>query len=911
VIKLTGLNPGDYTITEITPPTGYTLANPASATLTIAPNRTGIVERVFINEPKKDTPEPKPEPKPQPTPTVAKIQKIDALTRKNIPGALMRLRGISANTVVTGGTAPSTGDSRWTLNNTGINLSQVLTKGAETAAGNNVKSSVSDGVWTLEGLPYGAYIVEEERAPDKYSLLPQHTAYGFWLLPPDVTVDVDKVEVIQDPETGAVLETVVDYEIREDEKESSTLVTFENYPFGQIEVTKYDMVTEEPLAGAHIRIQGYFAEGNTNGMPIDRVQVTGKDGNTVFEDLPAGQYTLTELEAPGGYDLDYTDYRSISLTWGQTASATFYNKPKTFLEVVKIDGDDSGKRLDGAFFRLTDPLSGEVWEGVTKDGKVRLGEGAGSYGNQLKAEKVYILTEIQAPKGYVPDPSPREVILAGNNQLNIVTVKNFKKPGLTLRKFDELTNKPLSGATFRLWKTEGETWTETQVTNDDGTVTWTDLDPGIYSLQETDAPYGYFHDPARKEILLDGGSHKELEFFNRPRPVLSILKRDAVTGEPIEGTKFRVQRVEGETIGEFLTDKHGKIELSPKTGYLLEETIYRVTEVLPPSGYLLSDNPQKDVLLKWHEPTELIFENLIKPTLIFIKRDGMSGRGISGAAYKVEYESPMGGVTNMGSYTTKCGLIVIHNVLPGWYIFTETSPAPGYGLPTNPVQRVHAAPGENSYTYEQTHEDLYVDGRTNPAKGSRGTCGEWCGYLCSVLCAGNCGSPGNGGLFGNITISNGKGESIDGGGSGGGNHPSDTKAPVLTAGTVKRTGNMTAAVTFTSNAAGKYYYAAADSGADEPVVKTGGLGSKCAAGTNTVTVYLTSGAKDVYIKVKDAGGNVSDALKVSVPAYEKNQSVSPDAQGDMPSFDNIVITGGTVVYLNPQFSNVIIKFGGY
>jgi hypothetical protein len=291
----------------------------------------------------------------------------------------------------------------------------------------------------------------------------------------------------------------------------------------------------------------------------------------------------------------------------------------------------------------------------------------------------------------------------------------------------------------------------------------------------------------------------------------------------------------------------------------------------------------------------------------------MSGRGISGAAYKVEYESPMGGVTNMGSYITKCGLIVIPHVLPGWYVFTETSPAPGYGLPTNPVKRVHAAPGENSYTYEQTREDLYTDDRTNPARGAKGACGEWCGYLCSVLCAGNCGNPGNGGLFGNITISNGKGESI-GGGSGGGNHPSDTKAPVLTAGTVKRTGNMTAAITFTSNEAGKYYYAAADSGADEPVVKTGGLGYKCAAGTNTVSVYLTSGAKDVYIKVKDASGNISGALKVAVPAYSAEtpssdtSQTTPDAP---PNFDNVVITGGTVVYLNPDFSTVIIKFGNY
>jgi hypothetical protein len=73
--------------------------------------------------------------------------------------------------------------------------------------------------------------------------------------------------------------------------------------------------------------------------------------------------------------------------------------------------------------------------------------------------------------------------------------------------------------------------------------------------------------------------------------------------------------------------------------------------------------------------------------------------------------------------------------------------------------------------------------------------------------------------------------------------------------------------------------------------------------------------KDVYVKVKDASGNVSEALKISVPAYEPGQSTAPSpspvAPGDTPNFDDIVITGGTVVYLNPAFSTVVIKFGNY
>jgi hypothetical protein len=902
--------------------------------------------------------EPDTDPTPDPNSTSVKIQKIDALTRENIPGALIRLRGISSSQVVT-----EDGQIK-EIDNTGINLSQVLTKGAATGGG-DVKSTVTDGVWILEGLPYGAYVAEEERAPANYSLLPQHTSYSFWLLPGNVTVKLDqdestvytddvKVSVhealnaavsgIQNYDYAAglaaelqrILDTLLSqlkvdavFTVEADQSTDSQLITFENYPFGKIEATKYDAITGEPLSGTHFRIQGYFAEGNTNGMPIDRVQATGGDGKTVFEDLPAGQYTVSEAEAPPGYQFDHDDFRSVSLAWGQTASTTFYNKPKTFVEAIKVDGNDSSKLLDGAVFRLTDPTLGETWEGTTVGGKVRLGMGDGSFGNQLVEEKLYILTEIQAPPGYVLDPSPIEVILAADNRLNIVNVRNFKKPTLAITKYNELTNAPLAGASFREWKTEGDTWSETMVTDTNGRITWTGLDPGIYSVQEIDEPYGYFKDASRKEILLNGGDNKFLEFFNRPRPILTVRKRDAVTGEPLEGVKFRVQRLEGETIGEFLTDENGMIELSPRTGYPLDEKIYRVTEITPPINYLPDANNVKDVLLKWHEPTELVFENLLKPTLIFIKRNGLTGRGIDNAAYKVEYESAGGGIAGLGTYKTKCGLIVLPHVLPGWYILTETIPAPGYSLPTNPVQRMYLAPGENSYTYAQTKTDPYADPRTNPNSGTRGTCGDshpndagvvgdpgCCGYLCSVLCAGNCGNPGggsmsggDGGAFGNLTITNGNGDPITGGTTGGNNGGTtpDPSKPTLTAGTATRNSDMTATVQFTSSADGRYYYSVVSGGANAPTVGTGGLGSVCAAGSNTITVYVTAGAKDVYIKVKDANGNVSDALKITVPAYAA-QAQTP-APEEPPNFDNIIITGGTVVYLNPDFAGITITFG--
>jgi 5-hydroxyisourate hydrolase-like protein (transthyretin family)/RNase P/RNase MRP subunit p29 len=728
----------------------------------------------------------------------------------------------------------------------------------------------ADGKVTITDLDDVIYSVEEIAAPDGYLLDPRHK---------DVKLEWGKV----------------------------TTLTFTDRKKPGLTITKVDEQTGAALADAE------FSVAHKGGAIVYEGKTDG-NGKINLTDLAEGWYTITETAAPYGY-LIVNTAKDVYLDGDSTVDVRVLNRRRPTLEIIKLDGQTKAP-LAGAKFRVWATEGDTVGEYVTDaNGRILIPN---------LDDKIYSAEEIVAPDGYIPDAQTKQILLEWG-KVNTLTFTNLKKPTLTIYKYDELTNEPLAGASFRLWKTEGETWSETMVTDANGRIVWTGLDPAIYSIQEIDEPYGYFKDPVRKEILPGGGDNKFLEFFNRPRPTLTILKRDAVTGEPLQDVKFKVQKLEGETIGEFLTDENGKIELSPSTGYLLTEEIHRVTEITPPNEYLLSDNPQKDVLLKWYEPTELVFDNLLKPTLIFIKRDGMSGRGISGATYTVRYESPNGGVTNIGSYDTKCGLIVIPYVLPGWYSLTETSPASGYQLPTNPIQRLHLAPGENSYTYAQTHEDLYVDQRTNPNNGVAGNC-ELCGYLCSVLCAGNCGNAGDGtmangggGTFGNITITNGNGEVIGGagGGNNGGGAQTDTAAPVLSAGTVTRNGDLTATVQFTSNEAGRSYYAVVNSGANEPTVATSGTGTACVSGANTITVYMTSGARDVYIKVKDSEGNVSNALKISVPAYQAQTETQPETPTTPPSAtdpeptDDTPNPNGGIVWQNPDFPGIVIKFGNY
>ncbi|MBF4695671.1 S-layer homology domain-containing protein, partial [Fusibacter ferrireducens] len=105
----------------------------------------------------------------------------------------------------------------------------------------------------------------------------------------------------------------------------------------------------------------------------------------------------------------------------------------------------------------------------------------------------------------------------------------------------------------------------------------------------------------------------------------------------------------------------------------------------------------------------------------------------------------------------------------------------------------------------------------------------------------------------------------------------DTTAPVLTAGAVNRTSDAAVTVKFTSNESGRYYYKVVASGDPEPTIDTSGSGTVCSQGEITITnpVGLTAGAKSIYIKVKDSADNVSNVLKIDIPAYIQPDTTAP------------------------------------
>jgi uncharacterized surface anchored protein len=295
----------------------------------------------------------------------------------------------------------------------------------------------ADGTVTIENLDDVVYSIEEITAPTGYLLDAQHK---------DIQLEWGKV---------------------------TTLVFTDRLKPG-LTITKTDEQTGERLADAHFRVE------SLDGNNFYYEGITDNNGQIHLDNLPEGVYEINETAAPEGYIIA-NHPKQVELLGDSVVNIMFTNRKKPVLVIMKLD-EETKQPLAGAKFKVQKAESNTIGEYVTgANGTITISN---------LDEAVYSIDEIVAPGGYVLNSQHKDIALEWGKTATVVFT-NLKKPTLTIIKLDELTNLPLAGASFRLWKTEGATWSETQVTDAGGRYTWTDLDPGIYSLQEIDEPYGY------------------------------------------------------------------------------------------------------------------------------------------------------------------------------------------------------------------------------------------------------------------------------------------------------------------------------------------------------------------------------------------------------------------------------------
>ena len=455
-------------------------------------------------------------------------------------------------------------------------------------------------------------------------------------------------------------------------------VRFMNNPYGSLKIKKVDAITGQPLEGAVLKVSNPL-------FNYEQEFTTGADGTITINNLKQGSYEIKEVKAPNGYILS-NETKVAILKWGEETTITYENQPKTSLQITKIDSE-TGAKLNGARFKLKHTTSGtEYFTDETVDGVATTTD---------LVTGTYILTEIQAPNGYILDKTERTIVIE-NNRVNEITIKNSKKPSLKVIKRDIETKAPLQGAKFEIYRAENNTVqgliekVGEYFTNQQGEINLDTLDYGWYCIKEVQAPNGYLlSEDNTKFVFLEpnqtGAKTVEVIFENHKKPNLTINKVGSVGKEPLQGAKFSLfyattQGGAVTKVGDYVTDERGKIEIPTGT---LKEGWYKLQETEAPQGYEIQGTGTYEFYLKAGESKEITVENVAKNAIVIKKVDADTGEPLAGANFSISIisdgnSSGTHGTTIANVITNHNGVAVVTGLKAGGYIIEETKAPTGY-----------------------------------------------------------------------------------------------------------------------------------------------------------------------------------------------------------------------------------------
>lgn len=529
--------------------------------------------------------------------------------------------------------------------------------------------STANGEHTIDNLLYGTYYVKEISAPQGYIL---------------------------DSEPSAEIT------IKKTAAHGTITMTNEKYTAGSITVKKVDE-NGNPLAGAEFMLFG----------PKTDKKTTDNNGVAIFENLPAGDYYVSETKRPtnyGGFNGSVhikinTSGEAKTITAAENVEVEGSNitinwtntRDKGSISITKTDGNQP---LSGAFFGLyKDAAAAEEpikIQQTDKNGEALFAD--------LAAGKYYV-KEIAAPNGYaLSDVVHTFIIGNGENGLWDPEKKienTLKEYSLTLVKKGDDENL-LEGVEFTL---SGNGITKKSASGKDGVVKFEGLPFGKYTIAETKAPQGYV--PAGSinvEVKGDGSNGSVIQVGDviNKRTKLTVTKFAEDEKTALPGAKFVIKsadgkyvKVDGTSFASFadkkedataiVTGENGTftLEYLPLGKYVLEE-------IEAPEGYMIV-TASKDFEIKNSETRVSINNTKIKTGLKIVKTDE-NGKLLEGIKFTLK-NSADGFVTASGSggkytYTDLAdigtefitdgrGEILISGLLWGTYYLSETNAPKG------------------------------------------------------------------------------------------------------------------------------------------------------------------------------------------------------------------------------------------
>lgn len=392
---------------------------------------------------------------------------------------------------------------------------------------------------------------------------------------------------------------------------------------GRLTITreKYDLTikkvdTTNPnkgLAGAKFLVQ-------SNNGTYSKEVVTGRDGTATVGPLEAGTYSITELEAPEGYEIDNAGPQYVVLPRdnGTEVVVTFMDTPVITENgsIRKVDADDPTKGLAGAVIRI---------DGVDNSFTGTYTTGIGGYLTDVPWDTMpigsYVATEVTPPTGYTTSSDPSKVRQEfhwdGKTDVSLV-FENDAKVKVELLKLDE-SNDPLPGAVFNIIK-DGQI-IATEETGRDGIITVSNVTEGMYAFVEVSVPepYAVLTQPVIAHVdqaTVNGGGTVRVTAVDKRLPDLTIFKRDEQTGDGIPGTHFEIKGIQHGYHQDVVTGPNGKATLTR-----IPVDSYTVTEISVPDPYVVSSTPTQTIYLGPGDSRELVFDNLKQPELTIAKVD--------------------------------------------------------------------------------------------------------------------------------------------------------------------------------------------------------------------------------------------------------------------------------------------------
>lgn len=461
----------------------------------------------------------------------------------------------------------------------------------------------------------------------------------------------------------------------------TTTFSLVNKELPGLRIIKYDRKNMVAMSGVTFEVW-------RDGVSLGKFR-TDEFGEILLTDVAPGTYRTVEVDTGSdGHILDTTP-QEVELSAGDgIKELLFFNDVKPGLRLVKVDSTDPSKVIPNAVFEIKSVAGDYGPKEFTTDqnGEIDLSK---------LPTGAYVVTE-KSCEGYVIDQAQRIIQLDPNEDAQFVFT-NTIKPALQIIKTSSDGSR-LKNVSFRIARIEDGTHYLDRMTNEQGEILISDLEPGVYSVRETSTDSSHILDLREYHVELFPGKTSTLTIENQKRPNLTVYKHDADTGEPIADTVFEVRAADGHSVDQIKTDSEGKAELKN-----LLPGVYEITEKSVPSPWLL-DAPSQLVTLYPNRDHTVYFENHQKPSLTVKKVDSVTGDPLQGAKFQVIYASnstDSGEINDLGIfYTDENGQFQISGLRDGWYKISELEPPTGYSI-TEATQEVYIKSGTSkTLTFE-------------------------------------------------------------------------------------------------------------------------------------------------------------------------------------------------------------------